>query len=80
MSKTRLMTAATTALAGLLLTGCGSASPGVAVKVGDEEITTRHVDAVTANYCTAVGDLESGRHAPVLARGRVDHEADALGS
>ena len=39
MSKTRLMTAATTAIAGLLLTGCGSASPGVAVKVGDEEIS-----------------------------------------
>lgn len=63
MSKTRLMTAGPTsvmvALAGLLLTGCGSASPGVAVKVGDEEITTRHVSEVTANYCTAVGDLES---------------------
>lgn len=59
MSKTRLMTAATTALAGLLLTGCGSAAPGVAVKVGDEELTVRHVDEVTSNYCTAVGDLEA---------------------
>ena len=63
MSKTRLTKAATTwatvALAGLLLTGCGSTSPGVAVKVGDEEISTRHVDQVTANYCTAVGELES---------------------
>ncbi len=59
MSKTRLTTAATTAVAGLLLTGCGSASPGVAVKVGDEELSVRHVDAVAANYCTAVGDLES---------------------
>jgi hypothetical protein len=63
VSKTRPMTAAPTwvmvALAGLLLTGCGSASPGVAVKVGDEEISTRHVDEVTANYCTAVGELES---------------------
>jgi hypothetical protein len=63
VSKTRRMTAAPTwvmvALAGLLLTGCGSASPGVAVKVGDEEISTRHVDAVTTNYCTAVGELES---------------------
>jgi hypothetical protein len=57
------MTAAPTwvmvALAGLLLTGCGSASPGVAVKVGDEQISTRHVNEVTANYCTAVGELES---------------------
>ncbi|NYE35500.1 hypothetical protein F4692_000604 [Nocardioides cavernae] len=59
MSKTRLMTAATTALAGLLLTGCGSAAPGVAVKVGDEELTVRHVDSVTEHYCAAVGDLES---------------------
>lgn len=63
MSKTRLMTAAPASvvvgLAGLLLTGCGSASPGVAVRVGDEELTVRHVDEVTANYCTAVGDLES---------------------
>ena len=59
MSKTRLMTAATTAVAALLLTGCGSATPGVAVKVGDEELTVRHVDSVTANYCTAVGELES---------------------
>jgi hypothetical protein len=63
VSKTRLMTAApawlTVGLAGLLLTGCGSATPGVAVQVGDEELTVRHVDAVTANYCTAVGDLES---------------------
>lgn len=63
MSKTRLMTAAPASvmvvLAGLLLTGCGSATPGVAVQVGDEELTVRHVDEVTANYCTAVGDLES---------------------
>lgn len=59
MSKTRLMTAATTAIAGLLLTGCGTASPGVAVKVGDEEISTRDVNEVTSNYCTAVGELES---------------------
>lgn len=59
MSKTRLMTAATTVVAGLLLTGCGSAAPGVAVKVGDEELSVRHVDSVTENYCTAVGDLES---------------------
>lgn len=63
MSKTRVMTAAPSwvmvALAGLLLTGCGSASPGVAVTVGDEQISNRHVDDVTANYCTAVGELES---------------------
>ncbi|GAA5109433.1 hypothetical protein GCM10023339_09520 [Alloalcanivorax gelatiniphagus] len=59
MSKTRLMTAVTVGLSGLLLTGCGSATPGVAVTVGDEQLSVRHVDSVTANYCTAVGDLES---------------------
>jgi hypothetical protein len=63
VSKTRLMTAAptwlTVGLAGLLLTGCGSVAPGVAIKVGDEELSVRHVDSVTSHYCTAVGDLES---------------------
>ena len=56
MSKTRLMTAATTVLAGLLLTGCGSAAPGVAVKVGDEELTVREVDAAASRMCTALAD------------------------
>jgi hypothetical protein len=59
VSKTRLMTAATMGVAGLLLTGCGSAAPGVAAKVGDQELTVRQVDSVTANYCTALGELES---------------------
>ncbi len=59
MSKTRLLRAATLGVAGLLLTGCGSASPGVAVKVGDQELSVRDVDAAAAHYCTAVGDLES---------------------
>lgn len=56
MSKTRLMTAATTVVAGLLLTGCGSAAPGIAVKVGDEELTVREVDAAASEMCTALGD------------------------
>ena len=47
MSKTRLMTAAptwlTVGVAGLLLTGCGSAAPGVAAQVGDEELTVRDI-------------------------------------
>lgn len=59
MSKTRLLTAATIGVAGLLLTGCGSAAPGIAAKVGDQELTVRQVDAVTAHYCTALGQLES---------------------
>jgi hypothetical protein len=55
VSKT-LMTAATTVVAGLLLTGCGSASPGVAVKVGDEELSVREVDTAAREMCTALGD------------------------
>ena len=42
----------------LLLTGCGVAGtefhPGVAAQVGDDTITTRHVDQVTADYCAGV--------------------------
>ena len=56
MSKTRLMTAVTTGLAGLLLTGCGNASPGVAVTVGDQELSVREVDAAAGRMCTALGD------------------------
>ncbi|HEY0643060.1 MAG TPA: hypothetical protein VGD39_06565 [Nocardioides sp.] len=60
MSKTRLMTAAPTwvsvGLAGLLLSGCGSAAPGVAVKVGDESLSVREVDAAAKELCTALGD------------------------
>ena len=56
MSKTRLMTAATLGVAGMLLSGCGSASPGIAATVGDDQLTTNEVDAATANYCTAISD------------------------
>ena len=59
MSKTRLLRAATLGVAGLLLTGCGSAAPGIAAKVGEEELTVRQVDSATAHYCTALGELES---------------------
>lgn len=71
MSKTRLKTAVRTvgamALAGLVLTGCGSASPGVAVEVGDETISTKSVDEASAHVCTALGeDFESsGRVVPM---------------
>lgn len=58
MSKTRLMTAAptwlTVGVAGLLLTGCGSATPGVAAQVGDDVLTVRDIDSATAHYCTSV--------------------------
>jgi hypothetical protein len=56
VSKTRLMTAATLGVAGLLLTGCGSASPGVAVTVGDEQLSVRDVDTAAREMCTALGD------------------------
>ena len=60
MSKTRLMTAATMGVAGLLLTGCGSVAPGVAVKVGDEQLTVKDIDTTTSHYCTSVEEqLES---------------------
>jgi hypothetical protein len=50
------MTAATAVVAGLLLTGCGSASPGIAARVGDEELTVRQVDRTADEMCTALGD------------------------
>ena len=56
MSKTRLMTVATLGVAGLLLSGCGSASPGVAAEIGDETLTVREVDAAAGEMCAALGD------------------------
>lgn len=41
-------------VAGALLTGCGSASPGVAVQVGDQEISVNEVDSLAADYCQAI--------------------------
>ena len=61
MSKTRLMTGATLGVAALLLSGCGSASPGVAVQVGDETLSVRDVDGAAGHVCTALGDqFEAG--------------------
>jgi hypothetical protein len=49
----------------LLLTGCGVAGtsfhPGVAAQVGDDTITTKHVDQVTDDYCTAVEAVTKGQ-------------------
>ena len=55
MSTPRLITAATMGVVALLLTGCGSAAPGVAARVGDEVLTVRDIDTATSHYCTAVG-------------------------
>ncbi len=61
MSNRRFLNGAAPAIAvtlsALLLSGCaGSASPGVAVKVGDETISTTRVDAATGHLCTALSD------------------------
>lgn len=59
MSSTRLGLVAGLAAATALLAGCGSANPGVAAQVGDDEITVRQVDDLTSDYCEAVeGQLE----------------------
>ena len=42
--------------AGLALTGCGSATPGVAVEVGEQEISTSRVDRAADHMCTALSD------------------------
>jgi len=48
-----------------LLAGCGVAGaqfhPGVAAEVGDQTITTRHVDQVTDDYCKAVETVSKGQ-------------------
>jgi hypothetical protein len=44
------------AVAVLSLSGCGSASPGVASEVGDKTITTSDVDRLTTGYCAAFED------------------------
>jgi hypothetical protein len=48
-----------------LLAGCGVAGaefhPGVAAQVGDQTITTSHVDKVTDDYCTAVETVSKGQ-------------------
>lgn len=60
MSKSRLGLTAGLAVVAALLTGCGSASPGVAAQVGEEEITVNEVDEITSQYCRAVEDQLEG--------------------
>ena len=49
----------------VLLAGCGVAGtqfhPGVAAEVGDQTITTRHVDQVTDDYCKAIEKVSEGQ-------------------
>ena len=57
MSSTRPRTRRLRTLAGLglsvaLLGGCGSMDPGVAITVGDDQITTAEVDALAEDICS----------------------------
>ena len=51
----------------VLLSGCGVAGtefhPGVAAQVGDDTITTRHVDDVTDGYCSTIETLSADQGA-----------------
>lgn len=62
MSNPRLLSTVAVGLSALLLSGCaGSASPGTAVKVGDETISASRVDDATAHMCTALADQFKGQ-------------------
>jgi len=56
----------------VLVTGCGVAGtqfhPGVAAEVGDQTITTRHVDEVTDDYCKAVEKVNKGQDSGAQAQ------------
>lgn len=67
MSKTRLGVVAAVA-AGLFLSGCGSASPGVAVQVGDQDISINRVDELAGEYCRALEDQLTGNSQVVPQR------------
>src|SRR3954471_21792474 len=56
----------------LVLSGCGVAGtqfhPGVAARVGDETISTDHVDELTSLYCSAIEEqVSTGGQALPLA-------------
>lgn len=70
MSMSRPGLIAGLALAGALLTGCGSASPGVAVQVGDAEITTNRVDELAGEYCRAIEDQLAAQNPPQVVPNR----------
>lgn len=61
MSNPRLLSALAVGLSSLLLGGCaGSASPGVAARVGDETISSSRIDQATTHMCTALSDQFEG--------------------
>ena len=57
-------------VAGFLLAGCGSASPGVAVQVGDERISTNEVDELASEYCRAIEDQLAAQNPPQVVPNR----------
>ncbi len=60
MRATRLKTAAAVAIMGVMLSACGTASPGMALRVGEVEFSNVRVDDMAANICTSLADqLES---------------------
>ncbi len=60
-SKGQVLAGVVAAVAALTLSGCGSASPGVAVHVGDQTLSTSEVDELTVAYCEGLtATLQSG--------------------
>lgn len=53
---TRMLTATCLGLAGLLLSGCAGTSPGVAIEVGDREISNSRVNESARHLCTALSE------------------------
>jgi len=62
----RVLTSGAVLVAGLLLSGCaGSASPGVAARIGDETISSSRVEQATENMCTALRNRFAEQPAPL---------------
>ena len=68
MSLSRPGAVAALAVVAALLSGCGGAQPGVAVKVGDETISSNRIDELAGEYCTAVEDQLTGNSQRVPQR------------
>jgi hypothetical protein len=61
VSYPRLLPALAVGVTAVLLSGCaGSASPGVAATVGEETISSSHVDTASGHLCTALSDQFEG--------------------
>ncbi|MEO5664659.1 MAG: hypothetical protein ABIR39_15400 [Nocardioides sp.] len=83
MSYPRLLSVVAMGASALLLSGCaGSASPGVAVRVGDETISSSRISAATEHLCTALSpQFESeGQVVPIGAISQFVVRVLALGS